>query len=139
MNVTSTLFEAFLKCPTKCYLRSTGQAGGENAYAEWVRAQNDAYRSKTAKRVIESVADTEGLATSPAVKDLKTSAWRLAVDLHLAAGTIESRIHAVERLPPQERSKPAQFIPIRFTFFDKLTKDDRLLVAFDGRGTPHRG
>jgi hypothetical protein len=24
-----------------------------------------------------------------------------------------------------------QFIPIRFTFFNKLTKDDRLLVALD--------
>jgi predicted RecB family nuclease len=68
---------------------------------------------------------------SPAAKDLKTAAWRLAVDLHVEAGTIESRIHAVERLPPQGRCKPAQFIPIRFTFFNKLTKDDRLLVAFD--------
>jgi predicted RecB family nuclease len=132
MNVTSTLFEAFLKCPTKCYLRSTGQAGAGNAYAEWVRAQNDAYQNKAAKRVIESVADTEGPVTSPAAKDLKTSAWRLAVDLHVAAGTMESRIHAVERLQPQGRCQPAQFIPIRFTFFNKLTKDDRLLVAFDG-------
>jgi predicted RecB family nuclease len=132
MNVTSVLFEAFLKCPTKCYLRSTGQAGAENAYAEWVRAENDAYQGKAAKRVIESsVADTEGPVASPAAKDLKTSAWRLAVDLHVEAGTIESWIHAVERLPPQERCQPAQFIPIRFTFFNKLTKDDRLLVAFD--------
>jgi predicted RecB family nuclease len=131
MKVTSALFEAFLKCPTKCYLRSTGEAEAEDAYAEWVRAQNDAYHSKTAKRVIEAVADTEGPVASPAAKDLKTSAWRLAVDLHVEAGTIESRIHAVERLPPQARCQPAQFIPIRFTFFNKLTKDDRLLVAFD--------
>src|SRR5215831_17401134 len=86
MNVTSALFEAFLKCPTKCYLRSTGQAGGENAYAEWVRAQNDAYQNKAAKRVIEAVADTEGPVDSPAAKDLKTSAWRLAADLHVQAG-----------------------------------------------------
>ena len=64
MNVTSALFEAFLKCPTKCYLRSTGQAGGENAYAEWVRAQNDAYRSKTAKQVIEAAAEN----TSPGTR-----------------------------------------------------------------------
>jgi predicted RecB family nuclease len=81
--------------------------------------------------VIESVADTEGLMASPAAKDLKTSACQLAVDLHVEAGTIESRIHAVERLPPQGRCQPARFIPIRFTFFNKLTKDDRLMVAFD--------
>jgi predicted RecB family nuclease len=131
MTVTSTLFEAFLKCSMKCYLRSTGQVGAGNAYAEWVRTQNDAYQSKTAKQVIEAVADTEGSVASPVAKDLKTSAWRLAVDLHVQAGTIESRIHAVARLPPQGRCQPAQFIPIRFTFFNKLTKDDPLLVAFD--------
>ena len=44
---------------------------------------------------------------------------------------MESRLHAVERVPPQGRGKPAQFIPVRFVFFNKLTKDDRLLVAFD--------
>jgi hypothetical protein len=60
MNVTSALFKAFLKCPTKCYLRSTGQTGAGNAYAEWARAQNDAYQSKMAKQVIEAVADTAG-------------------------------------------------------------------------------
>jgi len=42
-----------------------------------------------------------------------------------------ARIHAVERLPPPGRCKPAQFIPIRFTFFNKLTKDGPLSVAFD--------
>ena len=44
MKITSDLFDAFLKCPTKCYLHSTGQTGSGNAYAEWVREQNDAYR-----------------------------------------------------------------------------------------------
>jgi hypothetical protein len=29
------------------------------------------------------------------------------------------------------RGRSAQFIPIRFIFWNKLTRDDRLLVAFD--------
>jgi CRISPR/Cas system-associated exonuclease Cas4 (RecB family) len=41
MKLTSALFEAYLKCPTKCYLRSTGQAGSGNAYAEWVAEKAD--------------------------------------------------------------------------------------------------
>ena len=44
---------------------------------------------------------------------------------------LESRLHAVERVPSEGRGKPAQFIPIRFIFRNKLTKDDRLLLAFD--------
>ena len=69
--------------------------------------------------------------TAPAAANLKTATLRLAVDLHAEAGTMESRLHAVERVPPQGRGGPAQFIPVRFTFFNKLTKDHRLLVAFD--------
>jgi len=40
-------------------------------------------------------------------------------------------LDAVERAPSTGRGKPAQFIPIRFIFTNKLTKDDRLLLAFD--------
>jgi len=40
-------------------------------------------------------------------------------------------LHAVERAPSVGRRKPAHFIPIRFIFTNKLTKDDRLLLAFD--------
>ena len=34
-------------------------------------------------------------------------------------------------MPSEGRGKPAQFVPIRFVFRNKLTKDDRLLLAFD--------
>jgi predicted RecB family nuclease len=37
----------------------------------------------------------------------------------------------VERVPSEGRGKPAHSIPIRFVFTNKLTKDDRLLLAFD--------
>jgi hypothetical protein len=33
MHITSALFEAYLKCPTKCFLRSQGEQGTDNAYA----------------------------------------------------------------------------------------------------------
>src|SRR5437879_5816806 len=131
MKLNAPLFEAFLKCRTKCYLRSTGQAGSGNAYAEWVRAQNDAYRNEAAKRMIETAGDTESAVISPAAEDLKTATWKLALDLPVQAGEMEARLHAVEREPSQGRGKPAQFIPVRLVSFNKLTKDDRLLVAFD--------
>src|SRR6267378_827941 len=78
------------KCPTKCHLRSTGQAGSGNDYAEWVRAQNDAYQSEMAKRLIEAVADTGSAVTLPAAEDLKTATWRLALDLPVQAGDMEA-------------------------------------------------
>ena len=43
----------------------------------------------------------------------------------------ESQLHAVERVSAEGRGKAAQFIPIRFSFCNKLIKDDKLLLAFD--------
>ena len=48
-----------------------------------------------------------------------------------SAATIETCPHAVERIPSAGRGQPAQFIPIRFIYRNKLTKDDKLLLAFD--------
>jgi len=48
-----------------------------------------------------------------------------------AATIIESRLHAVERVPSEGRGKVARFVPVRFIFRNKLTKDDRLQLAFD--------
>jgi hypothetical protein len=44
---------------------------------------------------------------------------------------LQSCLHAVERILSEGRGKAAQFIPIRFIFTNKLTKDDKLLLAFD--------
>jgi hypothetical protein len=69
------------------------------------------------------------------VENLKTAKWRLATGLIVQAQmdscVLESNIHAVERTSSEGRGKPAQFVPIRFIFRNKLTKDDKLLRAFD--------
>jgi predicted RecB family nuclease len=166
MEPNSQLFEAYLKCPTKCWLRSRGETGEGNAYAEWVRAQNESYRAEGVRRLQDTVPEGERI-VAPATENLKAAKWRLAVDFvapvsapagsgsvplpqqtpgetpgQPADGTsalppqpiprsLESRLHAVERVASEGRGKPAQFIPIRFIFRNKLTRDDRLLLAFD--------
>jgi hypothetical protein len=91
MNLSSILFEDYLKCPTKCYLRSTGQTGAGNAYAEWFREQNDQYRKDGVLRLAAEVGD-EIAATTPCAGSLKTATWRLAVDLPLETETMSSRL-----------------------------------------------
>ena len=36
MDITANLLDAFVKCPTKCYLRARGEVETGNAYADWV-------------------------------------------------------------------------------------------------------
>ena len=68
------------------------------------------------------------------MKNFKAAKWRFASSSAVQAETdsdiLESELHVVERLSSEDRSH-AQFIPIRFTFANKLYRDDKLLLAFD--------
>jgi predicted RecB family nuclease len=68
-------------------------------------------------------------------RSLSAAKWRLASSLVVKAQmdscALESELHALECVPGQGRAKPTQFIPIRFVFTNKLSKDDKLLLALD--------
>ena len=81
MRITSPIFDAFLKCATKCHLRSLGEIGSGNEYAEWVRGQDESYQREAARRLQEAVPETERVVAPPATENLKAAKWRLAVDL----------------------------------------------------------
>jgi len=47
-------FEAFLECPTKCWLRSRAEPTAGHAYAEWVQSQNKSYCEREVKRLVRT-------------------------------------------------------------------------------------
>jgi predicted RecB family nuclease len=134
MRISSDLFNAFLKCPTKCWLRAAGEPASGNAYAEWVESRNGSYHATEIERLLSEIPKDE-VAVSPPPENLKTAKWRLAAKLAARAQmnsyVLESEVHAVERAPSEGRGKPTQIIPIRFIFTNKLVADDKLLLAFD--------
>ncbi|HET8562570.1 MAG TPA: TM0106 family RecB-like putative nuclease, partial [Candidatus Binatia bacterium] len=131
MRVTTRLFEAYINCPTKCFLQALGGADGENAYANWVKTWNESYRHEGLKRLKEGVLPNECVISPSDAGRVKTAQWRLAVDLVACALDLESSIQAVMRRPSERPGQPSQFIPIRFLFTNKITRNDKLLLAFD--------
>ena len=134
MKITLDVFEAYLKCPTKCWLRANDEPSTGGSYPEWVEMQNDAYRARETRRLVAEFPNHE-VAVSPDMKNLKAARWRLATSLAVQAEmdscALESELHALERVPAEGRAKPTQLIPIRFVFTNKLSNDDKLLLAFD--------
>jgi predicted RecB family nuclease len=134
MRISSDLFYAFLKCPTKCWLRAAGEPASGNAYAEWLKSRNGSYHATQVERLVSETPKNE-VAVSPSPENLKFAKWRLAVNLaaHVRMNTcvLESELHVVERAPSEGRGRPPQFIPIRLIFTNKLVEDDKLLLAFD--------
>jgi len=130
MTITSQLLEAYIRCPTKCWLRRAGESATGNAYATWDQAKNEACRVEGIKRLIAEMPDGERV-VAPPTENLKTVTWRMAADLLARALNLETRIPIVERTPSAGRGKAAQFIPIRFVWANKVGRHDKLLLAFD--------
>ena len=96
MMINSQLFEAYLYCPTKCWLRSRTEPAAANAYAEWARAQNKAYCEGGLNRLLAIVPESERAIAPPITKNLKDANWRFAIDVPVQSHNLESRLHAVE-------------------------------------------
>jgi predicted RecB family nuclease len=131
MTVTSHLFEAFIKCPTKCFLRSLNKTATGNEYADWARTQQVCYRSDGIQRLRQGFTPAECVTGPLSTNDGKPASWRLAIDYLARAQNLESTIHAVEQVPSEAPDKPLQLIPIRFLFNNRISRDDRICVAFD--------
>jgi predicted RecB family nuclease len=131
MTITPHLFEAYIKCPTKCFLRSLAKPGLGNAYADWVRVQNTSYQREGIRHLTDGIAKDEWVAGPLDTKELKSAKWRLATEIRVCAQDLECTLHAVERVPSDTPGKSAQFIPTRFISTNKLGRHDKLLLAFD--------
>ncbi len=99
MKISANFFEAFLKCPTKCWLRFTGEPTAGNAYAEWVQAQDKSYRADAAKRLIADVPANE-CDVALLVENLKTAKWRVVVDVLARIELGRSRGNETQTSPP---------------------------------------
>ena len=59
MKITASLFHAHIKCPTKCWLRFTGEPPSGNPYAEWVQSQSESYHDATVVCLRSEVSEDE--------------------------------------------------------------------------------
>ena len=102
MTITPSLFEAFLKCPTKCWLRFTGETPPGNSYSEWVQTEQESYRADATKQLVATVPADE-CGPSPgssrreeapySAENLKAAQWRVATDVSVQTEFRSSRGH----------------------------------------------
>jgi len=133
MTITPDLFEAYLKCPTKCFLRAHGEKPAGNEYSEWKENQTAEYASQGIQRLRQGYKAEECVCGDHATGNTKFPKWRMATSFPASTENLQSTIHAVEHLPSQAQGESPRFIPVRFIARNKVTRDDKLLLAFDAR------
>ena len=129
MVISSDLFEAYLDCPSKSWFRFRSEVASGNIFSQWLLRQSQSYRKKALKHLLESAHRDDLLIAPSQPMNIKRAKWRLAADFVARKDNLEANIQAIERL--SSRHKPDQFIPVRFVFANKLTKRDKLALAFD--------
>jgi len=131
MITNPQLFESYLLCPTKCWLRSRGEPPAGNSYTDWVNARNNAYVRDGLNRLITKFGESDCAIAPPITKNPKNFTWRLAINVCWKTKEVESCLQAVERVPAKGRGRPPIFIPYRFEASNKITQEHKLLLTFD--------
>src|SRR5438552_510070 len=114
MAITDQLFEAFLHCPTKCFLRAQDEPPTDSVYTDWVRQQFKSYQKTVATSLMKRLSPIGPLSASLDPVDAISASWRCAVDLTVGSQHLESHLHAVERITCAVPTKSALLVPIRF-------------------------
>lgn len=129
MIISSNVFQAYLKCPSKCWLSIRSEETTDNIYSQWLLQQNQSHRKEGLKRLLENVHNNDFIIAPSQPLNVKRATWRLIADFAVRKDNIEAIVHAIERLTSDGKS--LQLIPMRFVCANKVTKGDKLLLAFD--------
>jgi predicted RecB family nuclease len=130
-TITSDLFNAFSKCPLKCYRISKGEKGFGNVFADWMVEQEKSYRDENLNRLVGQNKTIQFEMGQLEKSALRHGQWQFALNCRIVDHYLESYLDAVERIALEKSQKNYSLVPIRFIRRKKVTIEDKLTVGFD--------
>jgi predicted RecB family nuclease len=132
MLITEEIFQAFLYCETKSFLKILSIAVSKCGFKDWQQHLADNFRKKCCDKLSSDLQNDGYLISTTPSQPIESNKCRLLFNYAAQSAEIQSNIHALERLPSSfGKSKHSPYIPIRFVPGEKVTKHDKLLLAFD--------
>jgi len=132
-QVSNDLFLAFLKCNYKAYLKLSGRESG--TLTSYVKLQDSLmykYRSRAKEQLLQSYKDDSVTVAPESLLDAMQHGYTTIVDSTEFTDGISTRYDAL--IQTSGRSSPSQAIyyPVCFVHSEKISRDDKLLLAFCG-------
>jgi predicted RecB family nuclease len=131
MLITDDIFQAFLQCETKAHLKLTGAVGDQRAFSEWERHLVEDYKQQCYRQWRADCGEAACLVGVALPQDLDNSRCRLAMDCTVRTQEMQAYLHAVERVASPSKPNDSPYMPIRCVPREKITRQDKLLLAFD--------
>lgn len=133
--IDETLFSAYLKCETKFYLKFAGETGSDIEFANCKQRLVRRYKEEGQEQLRHSFRPDELFVGTPSVSAFRKKEYRLIIDCVLQVDGIKSHIHALEKMNTRGSRRSTPYAPVRFIPTGKITKQDKLLLAFDALAT----
>ena len=73
MVISSPIFEAYLKCPSKCWFLFLDEKGDGNIYSDFFRKRNNAFRAAGIERLMAKIQPSECVVKPSVSVNIKTS------------------------------------------------------------------
>jgi predicted RecB family nuclease len=131
MLITDIIFHAFLQCETKGHLKLAGAVGDQREFPEWERHLVEDYKQQCYRHWRADFGEAECLVGVAFPQDLDNSRCRLVMDCTVRAQEMPAHFHAVERVAAPDKQTYSPYMPIRCVPREKITTQDKLLLAFD--------
>src|SRR5262249_13663406 len=131
MLITDDIFQAFLQCETKAHLKLTGAVGDHRAFPEWERTLIEDYKRQCYRQWRADFGEAACLVGGTFPHDLDNNRCHLVLDCRVRVQEMQSYLHAVERVAAPGQTNQSLYMPIRCVPREKITTQDKLLLAFD--------
>src|SRR2546423_2162683 len=131
MLITDDIFQAFLQCETKSQLKLSGAVGDHRAFPDWEHNLVEDYKRQCHRQLRADFGEDEYLVGVAFPQDLEHSRCRLVMDCTVRAQEMQSHLHALERSASPGTTNHRSYVPIRCVPREKITTQDKLLLAFD--------
>lgn len=139
MSITQEIFEAFLECPTKAYLKSRSAAWSDPGSAQWQQRSRCEFRKTGWARFRSLVPAAELYEGMPSPQILKQRLYRLILNCTITAQDIRGCLDGLELAPRATHGDDDGYVPFRFVPNEKISVNDKLLLAFDALLLSHTG
>jgi predicted RecB family nuclease len=130
MLITDVVFEAFLNCQTKAWLKVSGLEAGQSDLLKWKQQTSRTYEEDFYSK-LQSTVPNELCLKDVVLDEVINDKFRILLNCQVKTGKIQSRINALELIATSHKSQNALYVPIRSVPMEKLTKQDKLLLGFD--------